>query len=296
MAGVRVDDEVIVATRKPRARLDDARLLSDAGLPKLRRHAATRLRLHRHGHEHADLGRLLQFYQLWMHELFPKSTFRDTIKMVEKAGRSKTLRLARQRYLDDLRHPPADPTGSDASDVPMQVQQVSRDMENTGPDEIIDDDLPIENSLPSCPFVTEHDGQSDLDDWEALRDAESTVQKLIAEILPVDLTFNKETRDLLIDCCVEFVHLISSEANEICERESKKTIAAEHVIKALEDLGFNDYIADIKEVAAEHKEQQKSKEKKQSKLDQSGMSEAELLRQQEELFGKARERYELQHQ
>ena len=31
----------------------------------------------------------------------------------------------------------------------------------------------------------------------------------------------------------EFIHLISSEANEICEKESKKTIAPEHIISAL---------------------------------------------------------------
>ena len=32
---------------------------------------------------------------------------------------------------------------------------------------------------------------------------------------------------------LEFIHLISSEANEICEQESKKTIAPEHIIAAL---------------------------------------------------------------
>jgi hypothetical protein len=31
----------------------------------------------------------------------------------------------------------------------------------------------------------------------------------------------------------EFIHLISSEANEICEQESKKTIAPEHILGAL---------------------------------------------------------------
>ena len=36
--------------------------------------------------------------------------------------------------------------------------------------------------------------------------------------------------------CEEFIHLISSEANEICEQESKKTIAPEHIITALKVL------------------------------------------------------------
>jgi histone H3/H4 len=85
----------------------------------------------------------------------------------------------------------------------------------------------------------------------------ATVQKLISELLPADLTFAKESRDLLIDCCVEFIHLVSSEANEICEKETKKTISADHVVKALVELGFEDYVQEIQEIAVEHKEQQK---------------------------------------
>ena len=92
------------------------------------------------------------------------------------------------------------------------------------------------------------------------------------ELLPSDVACAKETRDLIIECCVgpskhlilqslflgklmiptlpafpfpvdrhsfslpsflEFIHLISSEANEICEQDSKKTIAPEHIIGAL---------------------------------------------------------------
>jgi histone H3/H4 len=83
------------------------------------------------------------------------------------------------------------------------------------------------------------------------------VQKLISELLPSELTFAKESRDLLIDCCVEFIHLVSSEANEICERETKKTISADHVVKALVELGFEDYVQEIQDIAVEHKEQQK---------------------------------------
>lgn len=85
----------------------------------------------------------------------------------------------------------------------------------------------------------------------------ATVQKIISEILPNDLAFAKDARDLLIDCCVEFITLISSEANDIAEREAKKTIAAEHVIRALKDLGFEEYIDQIQNVAQEHKEHQK---------------------------------------
>lgn len=87
----------------------------------------------------------------------------------------------------------------------------------------------------------------------------ATVQKIVTEILPSSsgLAFGKDARDLLIECCVEFITLISSEANEISEKESKKTIACEHITKALEQLGFGEYVPDILEVANEHKEQLK---------------------------------------
>jgi hypothetical protein len=123
------------------------------------------------------------------------------------------------------------------------------------------------------------------------------------------LAFGKDARDLLIECCVEFITLISSEANEISEKESKKTIACEHITKALEQLGFGEYVPDILEVASEHKEQLKvslasslivtldaeflkqGREKKTNKLEQSGLTTEQLLAMQEEAFRDAAQRH-----
>ncbi|CAG8393186.1 unnamed protein product [Penicillium salamii] len=129
--------------------------------------------------------------------------------------------------------------------------------------------------------------------WRLTNRLTATVQKIITEILPPSSgqTFSKDARDLLMECCVEFITLISSEANDISEKEAKKTIACEHVEKALRDLGFSDYIADVLAVAEEHKQQLKSREKKQSKMEQSGLTEEELLRQQQELFRSATDKY-----
>lgn len=85
------------------------------------------------------------------------------------------------------------------------------------------------------------------------------MQKIVSEILPPasGVSFAKEARDVLIECCVEFITLVSSEANEISEKEAKKTIACDHITKALETLGFADYVAPVLEAAQEHKEGQK---------------------------------------
>ncbi|KAG4255088.1 negative cofactor 2 complex subunit beta, partial [Fusarium proliferatum] len=126
----------------------------------------------------------------------------------------------------------------------------------------------------------------------------ATVQKIVSEILPpsAGVAFAKEARDLLIECCVEFITLISSEANEISEKEAKKTIACDHITKALEQLGFTDMVPAVLEAAAEHKEVQKTnndqgREKKADKFANSGMSMEELARLQEEQFAAARERH-----
>lgn len=120
----------------------------------------------------------------------------------------------------------------------------------------------------------------------------ATVAKMIAELLPNDVTCAKDTRDLVIECCVEFIHLISSEANEICEKESKKTIAPEHIIGALKQLGFDKFKDEVEDVLKDHKQLQKDREKKVSKFEQSGLTEEELLAQQEALFAQSRARFQ----
>ncbi|URE41382.1 Repressor protein [Musa troglodytarum] len=64
----------------------------------------------------------------------------------------------------------------------------------------------------------------------------STMFKIIKEMLPPDVRVARDTQDLLVECCVEFINLVSSESNEVCNREDKKTIAPEHVLKALEKV------------------------------------------------------------
>lgn len=54
----------------------------------------------------------------------------------------------------------------------------------------------------------------------------------------------------------EFIHLLSSEANEVCSGEQKKTIAPEHIVAALKSLGFDSYIEEVESVLDEHKEHQ----------------------------------------
>ncbi|KAK0550498.1 negative cofactor 2 transcription regulator complex subunit ncb2 [Tilletia horrida] len=120
----------------------------------------------------------------------------------------------------------------------------------------------------------------------------ATVFKLISEYLPDDISCAKETKELLLECCVEFINLISSESNDICEKGAKKTIAPEHVVQALKDLGFEVFIKDVQDVLQDHKKLVKDRERKSTRMESSGLSQEELIRQQDALFAASKARYE----
>lgn len=116
----------------------------------------------------------------------------------------------------------------------------------------------------------------------------ASVNKIIKEILP-NVRVANEVRELILHCCREFIHLLSSEANEICSQRQKKTINAEHVLQALDRLGFGDYRAEAEEVLKDCKAVAAKRRRQSTRLEHLGIPEEELLRQQQELFAKARE-------
>ncbi|KAG8228624.1 hypothetical protein J437_LFUL008275 [Ladona fulva] len=125
-------------------------------------------------------------------------------------------------------------------------------------------------------------------DDEDLTLPRASINKMIKEILP-NIRVANESRELILNCCTEFIHLISSEANDICNQQSKKTINAEHVLQALDRLGFGDYRADAEAVLKDCKAVAAKRRMQSTRLENLGIPEEELLRQQQELFAKARE-------
>ncbi|KAK9105530.1 hypothetical protein Scep_022374 [Stephania cephalantha] len=63
----------------------------------------------------------------------------------------------------------------------------------------------------------------------------------------------RERDEVMRNCGAKFINLISSESNEVCSREEKRTIAPEHVLKALEVLGFGEYIEEVYAAYEQHK-------------------------------------------
>ncbi|GAB4820817.1 hypothetical protein N2152v2_007863 [Parachlorella kessleri] len=121
----------------------------------------------------------------------------------------------------------------------------------------------------------------------------STLQKTIKDLLPADMRVAGDAVDLLVQCCNEFVHLVSTQANEVSEHEKRSTINPEHIVRALEQLGFTSYLGDVsgvwEEWKGEKKEHQKLVSKKSAALD-SGLTQEQLVELQKKLFEEARAR------
>ena len=115
-----------------------------------------------------------------------------------------------------------------------------------------------------------------------------TVNNMIKEILP-DTKVAKESKDLIINCCSEFIHLLSTEANELAEKSKKAhtLITPDHVIQSLINLGFNEYIPEVTLAYTEFKDTYKKK-RSLPKQDTTGKTQEELQREQMEMFEKAK--------
>jgi len=102
-----MDEEIkITKQRKKIPKLDAERLLSEPGIPKMRKLLRSgdlkkKLRLKGKGHEFSDAARLLNYYQMWLDQLYPRAKFADALQLVEKAGHTKKLQMYRKSWIDE---------------------------------------------------------------------------------------------------------------------------------------------------------------------------------------------------
>ncbi|XP_050428539.1 protein Dr1 [Adelges cooleyi] len=147
-------------------------------------------------------------------------------------------------------------------------------------------------TMPNCSAVSRSKSSGLSNEDEELTLPRASVNKMIKDALP-NIRVANDVREMIMNCCTEFIHLVSSEANQVCMAQQKKTINAEHLLTALDHLGFGDYRQQAEEVVKDCK----SKRRRQStRLENLGIPEEELYRQQQELFAKAREEQMAQEQ
>ncbi|EXJ67971.1 uncharacterized protein A1O5_08585 [Cladophialophora psammophila CBS 110553] len=159
-ASLGLDEEVkVTKRRKPISKLDEARLLSAPGIPKLRADARSgkfskKLRLKGKGHEFSDVARLLNYYQLWLDNLYPRAKFADGLQLIEKVGHSRRMQVMRKEWIDEgkpgyVRDREAKKTGEKEKEA------------NKETDDLYAGDRPVENGVdqeaPSAAVGAEDD-------------------------------------------------------------------------------------------------------------------------------------------
>ncbi|CAI6340289.1 unnamed protein product [Periconia digitata] len=137
-----LEEEIkVTKTKQPIPKLDGELLLSDLGIPKLRKISKDRLKLKGKGHEYGDVARLLNMYQLWLDGLYPRAKFADGLFMIEKLGHTKNIQMMRKEWIDEGR-PKNKSDHEDEVQDEIMAGQPARDSAETGP--VTDDDGPRE--------------------------------------------------------------------------------------------------------------------------------------------------------
>ncbi|KAJ0965324.1 hypothetical protein J5N97_026462 [Dioscorea zingiberensis] len=70
----------------------------------------------------------------------------------------------------------------------------------------------------------------------------ANVIRIMRKLLPQHAKISDEAKETIQECVSEYISFITSEANDRCQREQRKTITAEDVIWAMSKLGFDDYV------------------------------------------------------
>ncbi|GFP93458.1 nuclear transcription factor y subunit b-6 [Phtheirospermum japonicum] len=70
----------------------------------------------------------------------------------------------------------------------------------------------------------------------------ANVIRIMRKTLPPHAKISDDAKETIQECVSEYISFITSEANDRCQREQRKTITAEDVLWAMSKLGFDDYI------------------------------------------------------
>ena len=86
----------------------------------------------------------------------------------------------------------------------------------------------INTALKITLFIMMADNRDD----DELSIPRASLNKMIKEIIP-NVRVANDARELILNCCTEFIHLVSTEANDVCNKQLKKTISPEHVLAGM---------------------------------------------------------------
>lgn len=70
----------------------------------------------------------------------------------------------------------------------------------------------------------------------------ANITRIMRRVLPPQAKIADDAKETVQECVTEFINMVTSEANDRCHREERKTITADDILWAIERLGFNNYV------------------------------------------------------
>ena len=70
----------------------------------------------------------------------------------------------------------------------------------------------------------------------------ANVIRIMRRVLPTHAKIADDAKETVQECVSEYISFVTSEANERCQQEQRKTITAEDILWAMSKLGFDDYV------------------------------------------------------
>ncbi|KAK7516694.1 replication fork protection component Swi3-domain-containing protein [Phyllosticta citriasiana] len=137
---INIDEEITIAKKRtPIPKLDQERLLSQAGIPKLRRISKDKLRFRGKGHEFSDVARLLNMYQLWLDDLYPRAKLADGLSIIEKLGHKKRMQIMRKAWIDESKPKPTVEVEAEPAEPAQNPETTTASMTENGTRENMED-------------------------------------------------------------------------------------------------------------------------------------------------------------
>jgi histone H3/H4 len=69
----------------------------------------------------------------------------------------------------------------------------------------------------------------------------SNISRLMKKALPKQAKISSSSKELIQSCCIEFISFLTSEANDKCLLEKRKTINGDDILYAMKVLGFEEF-------------------------------------------------------
>ncbi|KAF7144950.1 hypothetical protein RHSIM_Rhsim04G0012600 [Rhododendron simsii] len=69
----------------------------------------------------------------------------------------------------------------------------------------------------------------------------ANITRVMRRVLPPQAKIADDAKETVQQCVTEYINMITSEANDRCHREERKTITADDILWAIERLGFDNY-------------------------------------------------------